>query len=128
MTVWDGNAGESLDDPVTHADDRGQKATGWAAGSQVIYLDEVRRSAECYRRGPDRLSEAEVRTNVLGSASGAWRSAPLRPTMAASNSFVVELERRAAIRNKRIRPFEQRRCRLLCRMRMFVSCCAASAI
>ncbi len=42
------------------------KVAGLAAGTQRIYLDGVRRLAEHYRRGPDRLSEAEVRAYLLG--------------------------------------------------------------
>lgn len=42
------------------------KVAGLAAGTQRIYLDGVRRLAEHYRRAPDRLSEAEVRTYLLG--------------------------------------------------------------
>jgi hypothetical protein len=37
-----------------------------AAGTQRIYLDGVRRLAQHYRRGPDRLSEGEVRAYLLG--------------------------------------------------------------
>lgn len=42
------------------------RVAGLAAGTQRIYLDGVRRLAEHYRRGPDRLSEAEVRAYLLG--------------------------------------------------------------
>jgi hypothetical protein len=42
------------------------RVAGLAAGTQRIYLDGVRRLAKHYRRAPDELSEAEVRTYLLG--------------------------------------------------------------
>jgi hypothetical protein len=42
------------------------RVAGLAAGTQRIYLDGVRRLARHYRRAPDELSEAEVRTYLLG--------------------------------------------------------------
>jgi len=42
------------------------RVAGLAAGTQRIYLDGVRRLAKHYRRAPDQLSEAEVRTYLLG--------------------------------------------------------------
>jgi Phage integrase, N-terminal SAM-like domain len=42
------------------------RVAGLAAGTQRIYLDGVRRLATHYRRAPDELSEAEVRTYLLG--------------------------------------------------------------
>jgi hypothetical protein len=42
------------------------RVAGLAAGTQRIYLGGVRRLAKHYRRAPEELSEAEVRTYLLG--------------------------------------------------------------
>src|ERR1700683_5251820 len=42
------------------------KSAGLAPRTQTVYIDAVRRLAAHYRRSPDRLSEAEVRGDLLG--------------------------------------------------------------
>ncbi len=42
------------------------KSAGFAAGTQAVYIDAVRRLARHYRRSPDQISEEEVRRYLLG--------------------------------------------------------------
>lgn len=87
------------------------RVAGLAAGTQRIYLDGVRRLAEHYRRGPDRLSEAEVRAYLLGLRE---RGVALG-TFKTNHGGIQFLYRRTLDRDwplfgkKRIRPPKQRR-------------------
>ncbi len=87
------------------------RVAGLAAGTQRIYLDGVRRLAEHYRRGPDHLSEAEVRAYLLGLRE---RGVALG-TFKTNHGGIQFLYRRTLDRDwplsgkKRIRPPKQRR-------------------
>jgi hypothetical protein len=58
---------------ITDADDRRDDFVGAGAGTQVTYIDAVRKLAAHYRRSPDQLTEEEVRAYLHLRESGAAR-------------------------------------------------------